>query len=184
MQPRILFAFWDVSIYCWRIFNFSSTNSPKSSFPGLLSVHSLPSLYLSLVLPCPKSRTLHLVLLTSWWLHRPISEAFHSPSVWKRFPLAFRPHHTAWCHWQTFLGCTQSPCPYCQQMLNSAKPSTDSWEMPLIAGVHLDIEPLITRLWEWPSSRLLIHQVVHLSNPCFSNLNQGCLVGLCQMLLQ
>uniref|UniRef100_A0A8D0FDG9 ABC-type glutathione-S-conjugate transporter n=1 Tax=Strix occidentalis caurina TaxID=311401 RepID=A0A8D0FDG9_STROC len=46
MQPRTWLAFWAVSTHCWLIVSFPSTNTPKSSSAGMLSIHSLPSLYL------------------------------------------------------------------------------------------------------------------------------------------
>ena len=47
---------------------------------------------------------------------------------------------------------------------------TDPWGMPLITGLHLDIEPLMTTLCLWPFNQFFIHQVVHPSNPHPSNL--------------
>ena len=50
MQPRIRLAFWAASARCQLMLNFSSTSTHKSFSSGLLSSHSLPSLYLRLVL--------------------------------------------------------------------------------------------------------------------------------------
>ena len=48
MQPRIRLAFWPAGVHCRVTLSFSSANTPKSFSAGLLSVHSLPSLYLCL----------------------------------------------------------------------------------------------------------------------------------------
>ncbi|NWI78080.1 F120B protein, partial [Dryoscopus gambensis] len=40
---------------------------------------------------------------------------------------------------------------------------------PLVTGLHLHIEPLTTTLSVRPSNQSLIHQEVHLSNPCLSS---------------
>ncbi|KAK4831169.1 hypothetical protein QYF61_015639 [Mycteria americana] len=63
MQPRIRLAFWAAHAHYQVMLSFSSTNTPKSFSSGLLSIHSLPSLYLCLGLPRPMCRTLHLALL-------------------------------------------------------------------------------------------------------------------------
>ncbi|KAK4812205.1 hypothetical protein QYF61_009097 [Mycteria americana] len=51
LQPRIRLAFWAADAHCWVMLSFSSTSTPKSFSLGLLSIHSLPSLYLCLGLP-------------------------------------------------------------------------------------------------------------------------------------
>ena len=56
------------------------------------------------------------------------------------------------------------------KMLNNTRPSTDPWGMPLITGLHLNIELLTATLWMRPSSQFLIQWVVHLSNLFFFNL--------------
>jgi len=56
-------AFWAASTYCRVMLSFSSTSTPNSFFLGMLSIHSLPSLYLCLDFPRPMYRTLHLALL-------------------------------------------------------------------------------------------------------------------------
>ena len=43
------------------------------------------------------------------------------------------------------------------KMLNSASPNTNPWGMLLVTGLPLDIKPLTTSLWVWPSSQFLIH---------------------------
>ena len=63
MQPSIWLACWAASKHCWLVMSLSSINIYKSFTSGLLSSHSLPSLYLCLGLPLPKCRTLHLALL-------------------------------------------------------------------------------------------------------------------------
>ena len=63
MQPRIQLAFWAASAHWWLMSGFSSTSTAKSFLAGLLSIHSLPSLYLCLRLPQPMCRALHLALL-------------------------------------------------------------------------------------------------------------------------
>jgi len=63
MQPKTQLAFWAASTHCRVLLSSSSTMTPKSSSSGLLSIHSLPSLYLRLGLPRPMCRTLHLALL-------------------------------------------------------------------------------------------------------------------------
>jgi len=42
--------------------------------------------------------------------------------------------------------------------------------MPLVIGLHLDIELLTATLWVWPSSQFLIHWVIHPSNSRLYNL--------------
>lgn len=49
---------------------------------------------------------------------------------------------------------------------------------PLITALHLDIEPLTTYLWLWPSDQFLIHWTVQPSNPYLSNLREGYVEGL------
>jgi len=56
--------------------------------------------------------------------------------------------------------------------LNGTGPSTDPCGTPLVTGIHLDIEPLITTLWLRPSNQFLSHQTVHPSNPYFSSLER------------
>jgi len=63
VQPRVQLASWAASAHCWVMSSFLSTSRPKSFSSGLLSIHSLPSLYLYLGLPQPRCRTLHLALL-------------------------------------------------------------------------------------------------------------------------
>uniref|UniRef100_A0A663N7B8 ABC-type glutathione-S-conjugate transporter n=1 Tax=Athene cunicularia TaxID=194338 RepID=A0A663N7B8_ATHCN len=46
VQPRTRLAFWAVSTHCWLTVSFPSTDTPKSFSAGLLSILSLPSLYL------------------------------------------------------------------------------------------------------------------------------------------
>ena len=55
---------WTASMRCWLMSNFLPTSIPKSFLVGLLSIHSLPSLYWYWGLPWPRCRTLHLALLT------------------------------------------------------------------------------------------------------------------------
>ena len=62
MQPRIRLAFWAASAHCPVLLS-SSASTPKSFSSGLLSIHSLPSLYLCLGLSWPRCRTLHLAML-------------------------------------------------------------------------------------------------------------------------
>ena len=64
MQPVVQLAFWAASAHCHLMLSFSFTSTPKSFSSGLLSTHSLPSLYLRLGLPRPTCRTLHLALLS------------------------------------------------------------------------------------------------------------------------
>jgi len=54
--------------------------------------------------------------------------------------------------------------------LKSTGPKTDLQGTPLVISLHLDIEPLTTTLWLWPSHQFLIHWIVHPSNPSLSNL--------------
>jgi len=63
MQPRIWLAFWSASTCCWVMLSFSSTSTLKSFSSELLSINSLPSLYLCLGLPWPMCRTLHVAQL-------------------------------------------------------------------------------------------------------------------------
>lgn len=44
-MPRIWFAFWARSTYCWLMLSFSLTNTYKSVSSGLLSINSPHNLY-------------------------------------------------------------------------------------------------------------------------------------------
>ena len=66
------------------------------------------------------------------------------------------------------------------KMLNSIGPCTDPRGTPLVTSLHLDIDPLTTTLWMWPSNQFLIHRTVHPSNLYFPNLQrQWCCGGPC-----
>lgn len=60
LQPKKWLAFWAASRQCWLIL-FSINQHPKVISSALLSVYSLPNLYLCLKFPT--RRTLHLALL-------------------------------------------------------------------------------------------------------------------------
>ena len=116
MQYRIKLAFWAMGANWWMMLSFSSTSTPKSfSSAGLLSIHSLPSLYLCSGLPKPMCRPCTWPCWTSWGLHRPTSPACQGPTRWQPFPPVCWPHHTDWCCRKTCWGCTQSHCPCCRQ---------------------------------------------------------------------
>jgi len=63
MQPRVRLAFLAASAHCQLMLSFLSTSTAKSFSSGLLSIHSLPSLYLCLGLPQPMCLTLHVTML-------------------------------------------------------------------------------------------------------------------------
>jgi len=63
MQPRIRLACWAASTHCWVMLRFWLTNTSMFFSSGVLSIYSLPSLYLCLRLPWPMCSTLCLVLL-------------------------------------------------------------------------------------------------------------------------
>ena len=72
MQPRIQLACWAARTHWQLMLNFSSIDTPKSFSSELLSSHSLPNLYLCLVFPFSRCRTLHLALLNFMrlaWAH-------------------------------------------------------------------------------------------------------------------
>lgn len=109
--------------------------------------------------------------LLTWGLHRPTSQACPGSSGWHCFTPACQLHHTAWCHWQTCWGCTQSHCPCHRQMLTNAGFNTNPWGTPFVTGIHLDIMPFTAVLRVQPSSQFLVCWAVHLSNPCLSSLD-------------
>lgn len=96
MQPRIHLAFWARSACCQLMFNLSSTKTPKSSSSGLLSIYSLPSLYLCLGCPDPRAGPCSWSHWTRWVLHRPPSSL--PRSLWMAFlpsSLSTTPHMLA-----------------------------------------------------------------------------------------
>lgn len=62
MQPRIQLT-WSSRVHCWIMSSFLSTETPKSSSAGLLSVSSASSLYICLGLLWHKCNTLHIAAL-------------------------------------------------------------------------------------------------------------------------
>ena len=94
--------------------SFSSTNTTRSFSSGLLSVHSLPSLYLGLGLPWPLWRTLHLALM-KFMRFTQVHLSSLSCSLWMAFLLSNMKTAPAWCCQQTCWGCTLSHCPCHQQ---------------------------------------------------------------------
>ena len=89
---------------------FSSTSTPKSFSSGLLSIHSLLSLYLWLGLPRPRCRTLYLALLNLIRFARAHLSSLFS-FLWVvslpssvLTPSVFWPHRWAWCLQQTCWG--------------------------------------------------------------------------------
>ena len=53
-----------------------------------------------------------------------------------------------------------------------ASPSTDPWGTPLTTDLHPDTEQLTTTLWMWFCNQLLVHPIIHPSNPYLSNLER------------
>lgn len=70
MQPRMGLAFWAASALCQLVFCFLSTSNPQSVYPGLLSIHSLHSLYLGLELPDPGGGPWTCPCWTLWGSHK------------------------------------------------------------------------------------------------------------------
>lgn len=64
MQSRIQLVFWAASTYCWLMFSFSSTITPKSFSTGLFPVRYSPSMNSYLGLYWSKCCTMHLDLNT------------------------------------------------------------------------------------------------------------------------
>ncbi|RMC14133.1 hypothetical protein DUI87_09222 [Hirundo rustica rustica] len=54
--------------------------------------------------------------------------------------------------------------------LKSINPKTEPSGTPLVTSLHLDIEPFTTTLCQ--SSQFLTYHIVHVSNPCLSNLDR------------
>ena len=151
MQPRIRLAVWAVNAQCQVMLNLLSTSTPKSSFSGLLSIHSPPSLYLCLGLPQPMCRTLHLTLLNlvrfaqahflilsrSLWVTSFFSSVSTAPHSLVSSVNLLRVHSVPLSMLLT-------------KRLNSTVPRTQPWGTPLVTGVHLDIEPLTATRSVWP----------------------------------
>ena len=70
------------------------------------------------------------------------------------------------------------------KMLKSTSPKTDPWGTPLVTGLYLNIEPLITTLCLLLSNQFLIHWTVHPSNPYLSNLERRMWWGTTSKTLQ
>jgi len=148
--------------------SFSWTTTRKSFSSGLLSVHSLPSLYLCLGLPQPICRTLHLALFS--FMMFPLLQPV-------KVPLDGIPSLQC-VNCTTQLGgisklAEGAPNPTIRVADKDVK-QCRSWYwplgIPLITGLHLDVKLLTTSLWVQLSSQFLIHRVIHLSNPCLSSL--------------
>lgn len=89
---------------------------PQNSFSSkLLSIHSLPSLYLRLELPRPRCRTSYLALLNFLSFVQPTRQACQGPSEHVDMPTACWKHYTVLCCLKTCWGCTQSHWPHHQQ---------------------------------------------------------------------
>ena len=163
MQPRIQLTFWAESTHL--ITSFSHNNILRSFIAGLLSIHSSSSLHWCLGLLQLTFRTLHLALLNWMKLTQALFSSTSRVPLDGILPSVYQLHHSPWCHPET---CSPylNPLPTLLiKILNSTSPN-----MPLITGLHFDTEPLSATLWMWPSSQFLVHQTVHQSNPCFSNL--------------
>lgn len=135
----------------------SSRKTPKSFSAGLVSMSSFPILYSCLGLT---------------WVHhlpsgscRPTSQVCPCSSGWHLILLFCQLHCSASCHLHVYV-------------IDKDVKEHNSQERPrgtpLMNGLHLDIEPLTTNLWLYPSSTFLIHWGVHPSNPCLSSLEMSC----------
>lgn len=56
------------------------------------------------------------------------------------------------------------------KLVNKASPSTDSWGMLFVTGLHLKFRLQTATFWMQTSSHFLIHRMAHPSNSCFSHL--------------
>jgi len=106
-QPRIWLAFWCASAHCRVIFNVLSTNTLESFSAGLLSIRPLVCTDTG-NFTNPGSGPCTCSCWASQCSHWPTSSVSQSPSGWHLFPLTYQLHHSAWCHSQTFSGCTSS----------------------------------------------------------------------------
>jgi len=145
---------------CWV---FPSKNTLFS--PGLIWIHSLPSLHSCLGLPI---LALGLVELHEVCMGPPLNL---SRSLWKAFlpsSILSAPHSLELS--------TNSPRVYSiplsmslTKMVDSTSPRTDPRRIPPYHSSPPGHQAVNCN-WVLPSSQFIIHQVVHLSNPCLSNL--------------
>ena len=124
---------------------------------------------LILGLPWPTCRTLHLALLNfmrfTWARLSSLSQFLWMASLPFRVsatPLSLVSSTNLLRVYSIPL--SKSP----KKMLNNMSPNKDPSGHHSLGGLHPDIEPLTATLWMPSSSQFLIHQVVHLSNPCLS----------------
>lgn len=178
MQPRIQLAFWALSVHCWVILSFLSTNIPKFFSSGLFSVHFSPSLYFCLWLPQPRHTGLALGLAG---YHKVCTgPPLHTvKSLWMAsFPSYMSTALLNLVLWKTLLKGQSIPLSTTPtKMLKRPGPNNDPCGASLITGLHLDLEPLSTILWVLPFRQFLIHQVFHPSNPFLSSLEARVSLG-------
>lgn len=139
----------------------------KSVLPGLVSAHSLPSMYLCLGLPWPSYRILTLALVKLYEVHTV------SPLKPVEVPLEGIPSlQSVNCISQSavignLLRLNLIPLSkLLAKMLERGGPITDPWGMIHVTGLHLDNELLTATLGLWaPPNPSSIHQ-----NLCFFSL--------------
>ena len=66
------------------------------------------------------------------------------------------------------------------KMSNSTSLKMGSWRILLVTSLHLDIDPMTTTLWIWPSKQFFSHWIVYPSNLYLSNLEMRCGMEPCQ----
>ena len=165
--------------------SFSSTSSPKYVSQGYSQSGFCPAFICAWKCPNPCAGPCTQPCWTSWGSYRPTSQAStEGPSGWYPFLPAYRPCNLVSLinllsvALEILLRVPSTPLSMLlTKMLNSTGPNTNSQGTLLVTGLYLDITPLTATLWVWPSSQLLIQQVVHLSNPCLSNLETRMLCG-------
>lgn len=138
--------------------SLSSTSTPKCFSTGLLSNCSSPSLSVVMFwIALTKVGDITLCW-TSGGLHEPTSQ---DPSGWHSFPTIVSTAPLSLALFTNLLRVHLIPHSVSlMEISSSTAPSMNPWGTPLFTGLHLDIEPLTSTLWMWPSSQLLIHQHV------------------------